>query len=236
MFPSFLVQVTHLVTRRKHPVYDTKRVSTLLRKDQIFLPCLKKKIHRWTKNQNLKGRIVIERGRGNERTQNHTQEAPGVSTHTLAITKLNCPNRHQRHHLLHTLFLLLLSPFEGLVRKPFRPLLPIVPSRLNQITHSPVLPYDQHHLYLRPLRRRNYPHPILQELVYRSLDLSRIWQRGSKSPIPCISHTRLRLSQRRMQGKKETIVLYAARVSASHTGYQERNHILYQSVDIRYTR
>jgi hypothetical protein len=235
--PSSLDQVTHQVTRRKHPVYDTKKVSTLLPKDQIFLPCLKKKIHRWTRNQNLTGRIVIGRGRGNERTQNHTQEARGKSTHTLDIIKLNCPNRHLRHRLLHTLFLLLLSPFEGLVRKPFHPLLPTVQNRPNQIIHSPVLPYDQHHLFLRPLRHRNCPYPIPQEVVYRSLDLSQIWQRGSRSPTPCISLIRLRLSRRRMQGKKKgTIVQCAARVSALHTGYRERNHISYQSVDIRYTR
>jgi hypothetical protein len=235
--PSFLVQVTHQATRRKHPVYDTKRVSTLARRDQIFLPCLKKKIHRWTRNQNLKGRIVIERGRGNERTQNHTQEARGESTHTLDIIKLNCLNRHLRHRLLHTRFLLLLSPSEDLVRIPFPPLLQQVPSRLNQIIHSPVLPYDQHHPFLRPLRHRNYPYPIPQEVVYHSLDLSRIWRSGSRNPTPCISLIRLRLSRRRMQGKKKgTIVQCAARVSASHTGYQERNHISYQSVDIRCTR
>lgn len=206
-----------------------------MRRDQIFLPCLKK-ILRWTRNQNRKGRIVIGRGRRNERTRKLTQAARGVSTHTLAIIKLNCPNRLLRLHLHRIPFLLLSSPIEGLVRPPYPLSLPIVPSRPSPIIHSQVLPYGQHHLFLRPHRHQNYPYPIPAEVVYPFLDPSQTWQRGTRRTTPCISLIRSRLSRKRTQGRKGTTVQCAARVSALHTGYRERDLISFQSVGTRYTR
>jgi len=179
---------------------------------------------------------VIGRGRRNERTRERTQAARGVSTHTLAIIKLNCPSRLLPLHLLHIPFLLLSSPIEGFVRPPHPLSLPIVPSQPSQTTHSQVLPYGQHHLFLRPHRQQSFPYPIPAEVVYRFLDLSQIWQRGTGRTIPCTRLIKLRLFRRRMQGKKGTIVQCAARVSALHTGYRERNLISFQSVGTRYTR
>lgn len=179
---------------------------------------------------------MIGRGRRNERTRKLTQAARGVSTHTIAIINLNCPNRLLPLHLLHIPFLLLSSPIEGLVRPPYPLSLPIVPSRPSQIIHSQVLPYGQHHLFLRPHRHHNYPYPIPAEVAYRFLDPSQIWQRGTRRTTPCISLIKSRLFRKRMQGKKGTIVQCAARVSALHTGYRERNLISYQSAVTRCTR